>query len=96
MSSSFTRHRNLPWAWDEAIESLRPIYDALGPLKAFALPGPHSLSGFNTTGSFANKGKMTWWGAFESTTDDVLESLPNFGTTPNVSHEMMTTLKKFV
>lgn len=76
--------------------SLRPIYDALGPLKASALPGLHSLSGCDTTGSFANKGKKTWWRAFESTTDDVLESLANLGTTSNVSHEMMATLEKFV
>ena len=39
--------------------SLRPTYNALGPLKASALPGLHSFFGSDTTGSFVNKGKLT-------------------------------------
>ena len=76
--------------------SLKAIYDALGPLKASALPGLHALSGCDTTGSFANKGKKTWWRAFDSTTDNVLQALASLGATPNVSHEMMAILEKFV
>ena len=36
---------------------LKPIYDALGPMKAAALPGFHAISGCDNTGSFSGKGK---------------------------------------
>jgi hypothetical protein len=35
---------------------LGPIYEALGPSRAAALPGLHALSGSDNTGSFAGKG----------------------------------------
>lgn len=67
--------------------SLRPIYNALDPLKASALPELHSLSGCDTTGSFVNKGKLTWWKAFQCATTDVVECLANLGTSPDISAE---------
>jgi hypothetical protein len=39
--------------------SLKPIYEALGPLKASLLPGLHAMSGADVTGAFAGKGKLT-------------------------------------
>ena len=33
----------------------------LGSAKVAALPGLHALSGADVTGSFAGKGKLTWW-----------------------------------
>ena len=48
---------------------LKPIYDALGPMKAAVLPEFHPISGCDNTGSFSGKGKVTlesfkacfWW-----------------------------------
>ena len=45
--------------------SLQPICTSLGPNKIAALPGLHSLSGADNTGSFAGKGKLAFWKAFE-------------------------------
>ena len=75
--------------------SLRLIYDVLGPEKAAELPGLHSPSGCDTTGSFANEGKLIWWKAFDCATTGVLQSLANLGTAADVSAEMMVILEKF-
>ena len=39
---------------------LQPIVQALGEAKIAALPALHAMSGADITGSFANKGKLTW------------------------------------
>lgn len=75
---------------------LRPIYQALGPLKASALPGLHSLSGTDVTGAFAGKGKLTWWKTFNSASHDVLQALSELGTSENVSPAMMHELEALV
>lgn len=36
---------------------LKPIYDALGPSRAAALPGMHSITGTDTTGPISGVGK---------------------------------------
>lgn len=51
--------------------SLKPIHDVLGSLKAAALSDLHALSGCDTTEQFANKGKPTWWKAFQKTDSEV-------------------------
>ena len=58
---------------------LKPIYDALGPCKATALPGLHALSGADVTGSFAGKGKLAFWKAFKCASDEVVSALSNLG-----------------
>lgn len=76
--------------------SLQPIYEALGPLKAAALPGLHALSGADITGAFLGKGKLTWWKAFNSASQDVLQALTELGTSENVSPPTMHELEKLV
>jgi len=52
-----TRQRN-------RVIKLKPIVQALGSTKVRALPALHALSGADITGSFAGKGKATWWKIF--------------------------------
>ena len=44
--------------------NLKHVVQALGSTKVAALPGLHALSGADITGSFAGKGKATWWKIF--------------------------------
>lgn len=44
---------------------LQSIVHSLGTHKIAALPALHALSGVENTGSFAGKGKATWWKAFQ-------------------------------
>lgn len=76
--------------------SLQLIYDALGAIKATALPGLHSLSGCDTTGSFLNKGKLTWWKALQRISLDDVQCLANLGASPNISKETRSLLEKFI
>lgn len=75
---------------------LNPIYRALGPLKASALPGLHSLSGADVTGSFAGKGKLKWWKTFNSTSENMLEALAKLGTTQCLTEDVRATLEAFI
>ena len=76
--------------------NLQKIYQELGPLKASALPGFHALSGADVTGAFFGKGKISWWKAFNKTTDDILQALASLGSSPVVSEELMQTIEQFV
>ena len=42
----------------------------LGSAKVAALPGLHALSGADVTGSFAGKGKPTWWKIFKEADEE--------------------------
>ena len=58
---------------------IRPIYDALGPAKAAALPGFHALTGADITGKFGGNGKITCWKLFELVdNDDPIVNAHNF------------------
>ena len=71
------------------------IYKALTPLQAQALPGLHALSGADITGSFAGKGKKSFWKAFKSSSDDVLTALTALGDGP-ISSNMTSCLATFI
>uniref|UniRef100_A0A1Y1L134 Uncharacterized protein n=1 Tax=Photinus pyralis TaxID=7054 RepID=A0A1Y1L134_PHOPY len=43
---------------------LQPLYEALGPLKAEALPGLYALSGPDVTGDFKGKAEISFWNKF--------------------------------
>ena len=61
---------------------LGPIYEALGPNKASALPGLHAFSGADNTGGFAGRGKLAFWKIFRDARDDSNEifALTSLGT----------------
>ena len=57
---------------------LQPIFHALGPAKAAALPSFHALSGADNTGCFSGKGKACWK-AFIEAEEEVIRSLSDPG-----------------
>ena len=68
--------------------SLQTVYDdMLGPQKCSALPGLHAFSGANITGSFAGKGKVTCWNAFEQAREDILRTLKSLVCSQRVPDE---------
>ena len=75
---------------------LQPIFHALGPAKAAALPAFHPLSGTNNTGYFSGKGKASCWKAFMKPEEEVIRSLPDLGMSEAPSAETMALIEKFV
>ena len=59
---------------------LQPIVQALGETKIAALPALHAMSDADITGSFANKGKLTWWKVFKNADEETIAFLANLGT----------------
>ena len=57
---------------------LQPIFHALGPAKAAALPAFHALRGADNTGCFSGRGKACWK-AFIEAGEEVIKSLPDLG-----------------
>ena len=57
------------------VQQIKPLWTALGPEKAKALPAFHAFSGADNTGSFARLGKATWFGLFLESDDDVIRTL---------------------
>ena len=63
------------------MKSLKPIYIALGPRRAAALPGFHAMSGSDITGRFSGKGKQTKWKVFETAKDTIVDAFINIEAT---------------
>ena len=57
---------------------LQPIFHALGPAKAAALPAFHALRGADNTGCFSGRGKACWK-AFIEAGEEVIKSLSDLG-----------------
>ena len=81
------KHRVIP---------LLPIVEALGPCKLAALPAFHALSGADNTGSFAGKGKVTYWRVFQEASEEVYETMANLGTNMTPSEVTFSEVEKFV
>jgi len=58
-----------------SVQQIEPLWAALGPDRAKALPGLHAFSGTDNTGQFARIGKPTWFKLFMEAKDDVIEAL---------------------
>ena len=81
---------------DKKAITLQTVYDTLGQQKCSALPGLHAFSGADITGSFAGKGKVTCWNAFEKASEDILKALKRLGCSQRVPDENFLLLEKFV
>ena len=77
---------------------IQPIYNALGPEKAAALPGFHALSGADTTGRFAGKGKRTCWKVLQDLNADheIVHALARLGATQKPSDALINSLEAYV
>ena len=75
---------------------LKPIVQALGSKKVRALPALHALSGADITGSFAGKGKATWWKIFQEADEETITALANLGARSQPADDIFTDLEKLV
>ena len=75
---------------------LKPIYEALGGSKVDALPGLHAFSGADITGSFAGKGKLSFWKAFKDADDDCIGALASLGRTQYPPQDTCLGLERFL
>ena len=80
-------HRTIPIA---------PIFSALGPQLAAALPGFHVFTGADQTGKFAHKGKTTCWKTLQNSPDSVVKAFADLGKTEVPSNTMIDALEMFV
>ena len=78
------------------IVPLKPIYEALGTNKAAALPAFHAISGADNTGSFAGKGKLAFWKAFQDVNDEIITALASLGTTSVPTDDTLAALEQFI
>lgn len=75
---------------------LWPIVQTLGSAKTAALPALHALSGADNTGSFAGKGKVTWWRAFQEADQEIITALANLGTTEHPTADTMAAIERLI
>lgn len=75
---------------------LKPIAEAIGPVKTAALPAFHAITGSDITGSFSGKGKLACWKAFEDADVSVTDALARLGTDALPDDEVKTGIEKFV
>ena len=75
---------------------LKPIYMAIGPERAAALPGFHALTACDTTGHIQGKGKPTCFKSFMKASDDVIHALAGLGVGVYPSPEVLAGCEKFV
>lgn len=76
--------------------SVAEIFSSLGTVKASALPAFHALSGCDTTGSLAWKGKLSYWKAFKSASEETLEALSALGASEEISDGVLEKLESFI
>jgi hypothetical protein len=75
---------------------LQPIYDQLGPEKAAALINWHALTGCDTTGHIAGKGKKGCFTAFLAASPTVLAALTGLGVGPEPSPNVVKGCEEFL
>jgi len=77
------------------VQQIEPLWAALGPDRAKALPGLHALSGADNTARFARIGKPTWFKLFMEA-EDVIEAPCMLCDDVDMSEDLQLTLAKFV
>lgn len=75
---------------------LRPIYDALGPLRVAALSGLHALSGADITGAFKGKSKISFWKKFLEFPPPTLEALSSLGKDEIIGDSIFEEIESFI
>ena len=75
---------------------LKHIYDALGPLRASANLGFHSLTGCDSTGHIKGKSKGGCFGTFLQMNDDVLQGLAQLGESEDLTDEVYVRCEEYL
>ena len=78
------------------IISIADIFVSLGSVKASALPAFHALSGSDTTGTLSGKGKISYWKAFSTASEDTLLALTSLGTHDTIPEEVIDKIETFI
>jgi len=78
-----------------SVQQIEPLWAALGPDRAKALPGLHAFSGADNIGRFARIGKPTLFKLFMEA-KNVIEALCTLCDEVDVSEDLQLTLAKFV
>jgi len=60
------------------VQQIGPLWAALGPDRATALPGLHAFSGADNTGRFARIGKPTWFKLFMEAEEEIASTKPRW------------------
>ena len=88
--------KNTSISMTSGVLEIEPLWVALGPDRAKALPGLHAFTGTDTTGRFARIGKSTWFRLFMEAEDHVIEALRTLHDDEDVSEDLKKSLAQFV
>ena len=84
--------KNTSISMASSVQQIEPLWAALGPDRAKALPGLHSFTGADNTGWFSQIGKPTSFKLFMEAEDDVIEALCMLCDDTDVSEDLQLTL----
>jgi len=88
--------KNTSISMASSVQQIEPLWAALGPNRAKALPGLHAFSGADNIGRFARIGKPTCFKLFVEAEDDVIEALWTHCDDVDVCENLQLTLAQFV
>ena len=88
--------KNTSISMASGVMGIEPIWRAIGPERAKALPAFHAFTGADNTGRFSRIGKATWLQVYMKADKDVISSLQMLSTEEEVTETMLATLASFV
>jgi len=74
---------------------LKPIHDILGPERAAALPGLHSITGCDTTGPISGIGKKKAMKAFMKAPSHIVQALSELSTGDQPARHIIENCEEF-
>jgi len=80
--------KNTSVSMASSVQQVEPLWTALGPNRAKALPGLHAFSCGDNTGRFARIGKSTWLKLFMEAKEDVIKALCTLCDDAHVSEDL--------
>ena len=88
--------KNTSISMASGVVQIEPMWKALGPERAKALPAFHAFTGADTTGRFSRIGKATWFKVYLEADEDVINALQMLLDEAEVTEGMLSTLATFV
>ena len=86
--------------WQDKTFDITGLYSYLGPAKSACILGWHAMTGCDTTGKFAGRGKKNWWNIFltlyDSDDEGILQGFQDFGENSKLSRSTEAALTRFV
>ena len=88
--------KNTSFSMASGVVKIEPLWRALGPERAKALPAFHAFTGADNTGRFSRIGKATWLQAYLKADEAVINALQMLQDDVEVTEGMLSTLATFV